>query len=97
MVVAKDPKRMKKDPKPPRKMGEGKFFQHPFRRRISNALGTTELPVGEQVPDRIRPAGSVYRSGNLDSEFKAGGKVRGCGMARGGAVRPCKIVKMKGS
>lgn len=29
--------------------------------------------------------------------FKAGGKVRGCGMARGGAVRPCKMVKMKGA
>jgi len=29
--------------------------------------------------------------------FKKGGKVRGCGMARGGAVRECKIVKMKGA
>jgi len=29
--------------------------------------------------------------------MKSGGKVRGCGMARGGAVRPCKMVKMKGS
>lgn len=29
--------------------------------------------------------------------MKAGGKVRGCGMARGGAVRQCKMVKMKGS
>jgi len=27
--------------------------------------------------------------------YKKGGKVRGCGMARGG--RPCKMVKMKGS
>jgi len=30
-------------------------------------------------------------------KMKKGGKVRGCGMARGGAVRPCKMVKMKGS
>jgi len=29
--------------------------------------------------------------------YKSGGKVRGCGMARGGAVRPCKMVKMKGA
>ena len=25
--------------------------------------------------------------------MKSGGKVRGCGMARGGAVRQCKMVK----
>ena len=31
------------------------------------------------------------------SSYKSGGKVRGCGMARGGAVRACKMVKMKGS
>ena len=29
--------------------------------------------------------------------MKKGGKGRGCGMARGGAVRQCKMVKMKGS
>lgn len=31
------------------------------------------------------------------SNYKSGGKVRGCGMARGGAVRQCKMVTMKGS
>jgi len=29
--------------------------------------------------------------------MKKGGKVRGCGMARGGSVRKCKMVKMKGA
>jgi hypothetical protein len=32
-----------------------------------------------------------------NKRFKSGGKVRGCGMARGGSVRPCKMVKMKGA
>jgi len=94
--MPKDPGKIKKDPKPPRKMGGEKFFQHPFKRRISNKLGTTELPVGEQVPDRIRPAGSIYQSGNLDNRFKAGGKVRGCGKATRG-VRAAEMVKMKGA
>lgn len=71
---AKDPGKVRKDPKPPRKMGGEKFFQHPFKRRVSKALGTTELPVGEQVPDRIRPAGSTYKSGNLTQRFGEGGR-----------------------
>jgi hypothetical protein len=32
-----------------------------------------------------------------NKRFKSGGKVRGCGMARGGSVRSCKMVKMKGA
>jgi len=72
---SKDPGKIKKDPKPPRKMGGEKFFQHPFNRRISNALGTSELPVGDQVPNRIRPAGSRYKSGNLTQKFALGGEV----------------------
>jgi hypothetical protein len=105
--MPKDPGEIKKDPKPPRKMGGEKFFQHPFKRRISNKLGTTELPVGEQVPDRIRPAGSIYQSGNLDNRFKAGGKVgyhkmpdgtmmkdsEHKGMKRGGKVRGCGMAR----
>jgi len=71
---AKDPGKIRKDPKPPRKMGGEKFFQHPFKRRVSNALGTTELPVGDQVPNRMRPAGSRYKSGNLTSRFGEGGR-----------------------
>lgn len=37
------------------------------------------------------------KKGGKVTKMKAGGKVRGCGMARGGAVRQCKMVKMKGS
>ena len=41
--------------------------------------------------------GSGMKKGGKVQKMKAGGKVRGCGMARGGAVRQCKMVKMKGS
>jgi len=54
--------------------------------------------------DNAGGRGGGVRGGMAKDDFrgraqrmKSGGKVRGCGMVRGGAVRPCKIVKMKGS
>lgn len=41
--------------------------------------------------------GKMKAGGKVKKSYKSGGKVRGCGMARGGAVRQCKMVKMKGS
>jgi len=43
------------------------------------------------------PQMPMMNKGGKVKKMKSGGKVRGCGMARGGAVRPCKMVKMKGS
>jgi len=65
-----------KDPTPPRKMGGEKTMQMPYKRRMSMRLGTSELPVGGEVPDRMRPAGSTYKSGNSTSKFSEGGEVR---------------------
>jgi len=59
----------------------------------------------EKYQDALREMGMFDEAGGRGREefrgraqrMKSGGKVRGCGMARGGAVRECKIVKMKGS
>lgn len=73
---AEDPGKIRQDPKPPRKMGGEKLFQMPYKRGISKALGTKELPVGKDVPDLMKPAGSRHRSGNLTQRFSEGGSVR---------------------
>jgi len=35
--------------------------------------------------------------GGMAKKYNKGGKVRGCGMAAGGKVRPCKMVRMAGA
>lgn len=57
------------------------------RRRAADAV----MGTGAGAPRRM------MKEGGMAKTYKSGGKVRGCGMARGGAVRPCKMVKMKGS
>jgi len=59
------------------------------RRYMAMAYNDPDMGVPKEVAKKFmeKPA----------KGYKAGGKVRGCGMARGGAVRECKIVKMKGA
>lgn len=57
------------------------------RRRAADAV----MGTGAGAPRRM------MKKGGMAKAYKSGGKVRGCGMARGGAVRQCKMVKMKGS
>jgi len=52
---------------------------------------------GKKVPFYAADGKGKMKSGGKVQKMKSGGKVRGCGMARGGAVRKCKMVKMKGS
>lgn len=52
---------------------------------------------GKKVPFYAADGKGKMMAGGKVKGYKSGGKVRGCGMARGGAVRPCKMVKMKGA
>lgn len=55
-----------------------------------------DLSGGPQPKKKKRaPMGMDQGSGGAMPRMKKGGKVRGCGMARGGRV--CKMVKMKGA
>jgi len=68
---------MPKDPALPRKMGTTKLFQLPYRRSISGKLGTTELPAGPPVPDRMKPPmRSQGQADNVAKKFANGGDVR---------------------
>ena len=60
--------------------------------------GSVSGLYGESAAEKQMKA-KTAAGGGMDKErsYKSGGKVRGCGMARGGAVRQCKMVKMKGS
>ena len=60
------------------------------KRPMDDMMAVTGTGAG--APRRMMKKGGMAKSG-----YKSGGKVRGCGMARGGAVRQCKMVKMKGS
>jgi hypothetical protein len=53
--------------------------------------------VGEEFMKMKKYQDGGMMAQGYNPRMKSGGKVRGCGMARGGAVRPCKMVKMKGS
>ena len=59
--------------------------------------GPTKPMTGGPQPKRKKraPMGMDQGSGGAMPRMKKGGKVRGCGMARGGRV--CKMVKMKGA
>ena len=61
--------------------------------------GPRERVTGGTSPVRKAkaPMKRVREDLSPNKRFKSGGKVRGCGMARGGSVRPCKMVKMKGA
>ena len=85
----------------------------PIRALTAALLNRRERKEDEAYQDALREMGMLdnaggrgggVRGGMAKDDFrgraqrmKSGGKVRGCGMVRGGAVRPCKIVKMKGS
>jgi len=61
--------------------------------KIMQMMGDSEsspMPVKKKRP-------SMGESNEGMPRMKKGGKIRGCGMARGGAVRKCKMVKMKGA
>ena len=58
------------------------------------AEGVKRLTGGMKKGGKVK---KMMGGGMAKSSYKSGGKVRGCGMARGGAVRQCKMVKMKGS
>jgi hypothetical protein len=59
--------------------------------------GPTKPMTGGPQPKKKKraPMGMDQGSGGAMPRMKKGGKVRGCGMARGGRV--CKMVKMKGA
>ena len=61
--------------------------------------GPTKHMTGGPQPKRKKraPMGMDQDSGGAMPRMKKGGKVRGCGLARGGSVRPCIMVKMKGA
>lgn len=47
---------------------------------------------------RMKKGGKVkMMGGGMAKKYNKGGKVRGCGMAAGGKVRPCKMVRMAGA
>lgn len=54
MKRSKTPK-MPKDMNMPTSIGGQGLFQMPYKRNISKKLGTSELPVGPPVPDRMLP------------------------------------------
>jgi hypothetical protein len=65
------------DPSAPGKMGGDKTLQMPYKRKISKALGTSELPVGTPVRDGMKPVtGSKGTSENMTKKFAMGGEVR---------------------
>ena len=65
------------DPSTPGKMGGNKTLQMPYKRKISKALGTSELPVGKPVRDGMKPVtGSKGTSENMTKKFAMGGEVR---------------------
>ena len=59
--------------------------------------GRANVPSSRDRMYMAPPKDMRKKSGGKVKKMKSGGKVRGCGMARGGAVRQCKMVKMKGS
>ena len=62
--------------------------------------GVKRLTGGMKKGGKVKKTSKMKKmmgGGMAKSSYKSGGKVRGCGMARGGAVRQCKMVKMKGS
>ena len=65
-------------------MGKGKFPDLTGDGKVTKA-------------DILKGRGVNKMKKSSPKKMKSGGKVRGCGMARGGAVRPCKMVKMKGA
>ena len=66
------------------------------RREEAGAVERGNRAAMREAYDQETLANGMKKGGKV-MKMKAGGKVRGCGMARGGAVRQCKMVKMKGS
>ena len=65
------------DPSTPGKMGGDKTLQMPYKRKISKALGTSDLPVGKPVRDGMKPVtGSKGTSDNMTKKLAMGGEVR---------------------
>ncbi len=52
-------------------------------------------PEEKKAKEAKKKPAKKMMAGGMAKKYKAGGKVRGCGMARGGRV--CKMVKMKGA
>jgi len=86
-----------KTPKVPSKEEFDKMTpeQKAARKKEAMMQNLNMTPQEKKAREVMKKPDKKMMAGGMAKKYKAGGKVRGCGMARGGRV--CKMVKMKGA